>query len=91
MEEDIQAMDEAVVGLRDNHAQKGDGAVSVVKAEEFMGYLRLILREFAARTCLQVWISLICPVHRWGDMAITVRGYNSMDVEAGRRFRIPYG
>lgn len=90
MEEDIQALDEAVVvAYGTTTRRKATGAVSVVKAEEFKGIPSANIANLLQGRVAGMDIVNLSGAPGGGDMAITVRGYNSMDVEAGRRFSNP--
>ena len=90
LEEDIQTLDETVVvAYGTTTRRKSTGAVSVVKAEEFKGIPSANIANLLQGRVAGLDITNLSGAPGGGDVAITVRGYNSLDVEAGRRFSNP--
>ena len=90
LEEDVQTLDETVVvAYGTTTRRKATGAVSVVKAEEFKGIPSANIANLLQGRVAGLDITNLSGAPGGGDVAITVRGYNSLDVEAGRRFSNP--
>lgn len=91
MEEDIQALDEAVVvAYGTTNKREMTGAVSVVKAEELQGHTVLgYCLSFSQGRVAGLDITNMSGAPGGGGTAITIRGYNSLNVEQGRRFSDP--
>ena len=78
-----------VVAYGTTTRRKATGAVSVVKAEEFKGIPSANIANLLQGRVAGLDITNLSGAPGGGDVAITVRGYNSLDVEAGRRFSNP--
>lgn len=90
LEEDVQTLDETVVvAYGTTTRRKSTGAVSVVKAEEFKGIPSANIANLLQGRVAGLDITNLSGAPGGGDVAITIRGYNSLDVEAGRRFSNP--
>lgn len=90
MEEDVQALDETViVAYGTTTRRKSTGAISVVKADELKGIPASNIANLLQGRVAGMDITNLSGAPGGGDVAITVRGYNSLDVEAGRRFSNP--
>lgn len=87
MEEDIQALDEAVVvAYGTTNKREMTGAVSVVKAEELQGIPSSDIASLLQGRVAGLDITNMSGAPGGGGTAITIRGYNSLNVEQGRRF-----
>ena len=90
MEEDIQALDEAVVvAYGTTNKREMTGAVSVVKAEELQGIPSSDIASLLQGRVAGLDITNMSGAPGGGGTAITIRGYNSLNVEQGRRFSDP--
>ena len=90
MVEDIQALDEAVVvAYGTTNKREMTGAVSVVKAEELQGIPASDIASLLQGRVAGLDITNMSGAPGGGGTAITIRGYNSLDVEQGRRFSNP--
>ena len=90
LEEDVQALDEAVVvAYGTTTKRKATGSVSVIKADELKGIPSSNIANLLQGRVAGMDITNISGAPGGGDIAITIRGYNSLDVEQGRRFSNP--
>lgn len=90
MEENVQALDEAVVvAYGTTNKREMTGAVSVVKAEELKGIPATDIATLLQGRVAGMDVTNMSGAPGGGGTAITIRGYNSLDVEQGRRFSNP--
>ena len=90
LEEDVQALDEAVVVAYGNTTKrKMTGAVSTIKADEIKGIPTSSIANLLQGRVAGMDITNISGAPGGGDIAVTIRGYNSLDVEQKRRFSNP--
>ena len=90
MKENIQELDEAVVvAYGETTRRKATGSISVVKADEIRGIPSGNIANLLQGRVAGMDITNLSGAPGGGDVAITIRGYNSLDVEAGRRFSNP--
>ena len=90
LEENIEELDEAVVvAYGTTTRRKATGSISVVKADEIKGIPTGSIANLLQGRVAGMDIQNITGMPGGGDIAITIRGYNSLDVEQGRRFSNP--
>ncbi|MCB6974716.1 MULTISPECIES: SusC/RagA family TonB-linked outer membrane protein [Butyricimonas] len=90
LEEDIQALDETVVVAYGNTTKReATGAISVVKADELKGIPSTDIASLLQGRVAGLDITNMSGAPGGSGTAITIRGYNSLDVEQGRRFSNP--
>lgn len=90
MKEDVQALDEAVVVAYGNTTRrKMTGSVSVVKGEELEGVPAANLASLLQGRVAGMDVTNISGAPGGGGTTITIRGYNSLDIELERRFSDP--
>ena len=90
MEENVEELDEAIiVAYGETTRRKATGSISVVKADEIRGIPTGNLATLLQGRVAGMDITNLSGAPGGGDVAITIRGYNSLDVEAGRRFSNP--
>ena len=90
LEEDIQMLDETVVVAYGNTTKrKMTGAVSTIKADEIKGIPTSSIANLLQGRVAGMDITNISGAPGGGDIAVTIRGYNSLDVEQKRRFSNP--
>lgn len=90
MEEDVQILDETVVvAYGTTNKREMTGAVSVIKADELKGIPSSNIANLLQGRVAGMDITNVSGAPGGGDIAITIRGYNSLDVEQGRRFSNP--
>ena len=90
MKEEIEELDEAVVvAYGETTRRKATGSISVVKADEIRGIPSGNIANLLQGRVAGLDITNLSGAPGGGDVAITIRGYNSLDVEAGRRFSNP--
>ena len=90
MEENVEELDEAiVVAYGETTRRKATGSISVVKADEIKGIPSGNIANLLQGRVAGLDITNLSGAPGGGDVAITIRGYNSLDVEAGRRFSNP--
>ena len=90
MEESVEELDEAVVvAYGETTRRESTGAISVVKADEWRGIPSSNIANLLQGRVAGMDITNISGAPGGGDVAITIRGYNSLDVEQGRRFSNP--
>ena len=90
LEEDIKSIDEVVVvGYGTTTRREATGAVSVVKAEELEGIPTANIANLLQGRVAGMDVTNMSGAPGSGGTAITIRGYNSLDVEQGRRFSNP--
>lgn len=90
MKEDIKALDEAVVvayGTTNRRAMTG--AVSIVKAEDIKGIPSTSISNLLQGRVAGMDVTNISGAPGGGGTNVTIRGYNSLSVESGRRFSNP--
>lgn len=92
LEEDVQALDEAVVVAYGTTTRREmTGAVSTVKGEELQGIPSPNIATLLQGRVAGMDITNISGAPGGGGTAITIRGYNSLDIELERRFLIRCG
>lgn len=90
MEEDVHALDETVVVAYGNTTKRETtGAISVVKADELRGIPSTDIASLLQGRVAGLDITNMSGAPGGSGTAITIRGYNSLDVEQGRRFSNP--
>ena len=90
MEEDIQALDEAVVVAYGTTTRREmTGAISTVKGEDLEGIPSPNIATLLQGRVAGMDITNISGAPGGGGAAITIRGYNSLDIELERRFSNP--
>ena len=90
LEEDVQTLDETVVVAYGNTTKrKMTGAVSTIKADEIKGIPTSSIANLLQGRVAGIDITNISGAPGGGDIAVTIRGYNSLDVEQKRRFSNP--
>ena len=90
MEEDIQALDETVVVAYGTMKKREmTGSVSVIKSEELQGIPTSNIMNLLQGRVAGMDVSNLAGSPGGGGTVITIRGYNSLDVEQGRRFSNP--
>mgnify|MGYP001151684213 CR=1 FL=1 len=90
MEEDVQSLDETIVVAYGNTTRrKSTGAISVVKAEELRGIPAANVAALLQGRVAGMDVTQMSGAPGGGGTAVTIRGYNSLDVEQGRRFSDP--
>ena len=90
MEENVEELDEAiVVAYGETTRRKATGSISVVKADEIKGIPSGNIANLLQGRVAGMDITNLSGAPGGGDVAIPIRGYNSLDVEAGRRFSNP--
>lgn len=90
LEEDVANLDEVVVvGYGETTRRKSTGAISVVKADELKGIPTSNIANLLQGRVAGMDITQMSGSPGGGGTAIVIRGYNSLDVEQGRRFSDP--
>lgn len=90
LEEDIQNLDEAVVvGYGTTTRREATGAISVIKAEDLEGLPSANISNLLQGRVAGMDVTNMSGAPGSGGTAITIRGYNSLDVEQGRRYSNP--
>ena len=90
LKENVQELDEAVVvAYGETTRRKATGSISTVKADEIKGIPSGNIANLLQGRVAGMDITNLSGAPGGGDVAITIRGYNSLDVEAGRRFSNP--
>ena len=90
MEESVEQLDEAiVVAYGETTRRTMTGAVSVVKAEELRGIPATDIATLLQGRVAGLDITNMSGSPGGSGTAVTIRGYNSLDVEQGRRFSDP--
>lgn len=90
MEEDVQALDEAVVvGYGTTTKRETTGSISVVKADEIKGIPSPSIANLLQGRVAGMDVTNMSGAPGGGGTSIVIRGYNSLDVEQNRRFSNP--
>ena len=90
MEENVEELDEAiVVAYGETTRRKATGSISVVKAEEIRGIPSVSIETLLQGRVAGLDVTQMSGAPGGGGTAVTIRGYNSLDVEQGRRFSNP--
>ena len=90
MQEDVSNLDEVtVVAYGTTTKREMTGSISVVKADEIKGIPSSSIANLLQGRVAGMDITNITGAPGGGDIAVTVRGYNSLDIEQGRRFSNP--
>ena len=90
MQEDVQTLDETVVvAYGTTTRRESTGSISVVKSEELKGIPATDIATLLQGRVAGMDITQMSGAPGGGGTAITIRGYNSLDVEQGRRFSDP--
>lgn len=90
MEEDVQSLDETVVvAYGTTTRRESTGSISVVKAEEWKGISAPSIASLLQGRVAGMDITNMSGAPGGGGTVVTIRGYNSLDVEQGRRFSNP--
>ena len=90
MEENVEELDEAiVVAYGETTRRKATGSISVVKADEIRGIPTTSIANLLQGRVAGMDVTNMSGAPGGGGTTITIRGYNSLDVEQGRRFSDP--
>lgn len=90
LEEEVSELDESIVVAYGNTTRrKATGAISVVKAEELKDIPAVSIEGLLQGRVAGMDITQVSGAPGGGGAAVTIRGYNSLDVEQGRRFSNP--
>ena len=91
MQEDVQALDEAVVvAYGTTTRREATGAISVIKADELRGIPATSIASLLQGRVAGMDVTNITGAPGGGGTIITIRGYNSLDVEQkSRQFSNP--
>ena len=90
MEEAVEELDEAiVVAYGETTRRKATGSISVVKAEDIRGIPSVSIETLLQGRVAGLDVTQMSGAPGGGGTAVTIRGYNSLDVEQGRRFSNP--
>ncbi len=90
LEEEVSELDESIVVAYGNTTRrKATGAVSVVKSEELKDIPAVSIEGLLQGRVAGMDITQVSGAPGGGGAAVTIRGYNSLDVEQGRRFSNP--
>lgn len=90
LEEDVQSLDEAVVvGYGTTTRREATGAISIIKSDELKGLPTANISNLLQGRVAGMDVTNMSGAPGSGGTAITIRGYNSLDVEQGRRFSNP--
>lgn len=90
MEVDVKSLDEVhVVAYGTTTRREATGAISVIKAEEFKDIPSSNIANLLQGRVAGMDVANLTGAPGGGDVSVTVRGYNSLDVEQGRRFSNP--
>lgn len=90
MKENVAQLDEAiVVGYGTTTRREATGSVSVIKGEEFKGIPSSNLANLLQGRVAGMDVTNISGAPGSGGTAVTIRGFNSLSVEQGRRFSNP--
>ena len=90
MEEDVQALDETVVvAYGTTTKRKTTGSISVIKADELKGIPSSNIASLLQGRVAGLDITQMSGSPGGGGTSMVIRGYNSLDVEQGRRFSNP--
>lgn len=90
LEEDVQALDEAVVvGYGTTTKREATGSISVVKADEIKGIPSPSIANLLQGRVAGMDITNMSGAPGGGGTSIVIRGYNSLDVDQNRRFSNP--
>lgn len=90
MEENVEELDEAVVvAYGETTRRKATGSISTVKGEEIRGIPTTSIANLLQGRVAGMDVTNMSGAPGGGGTTITIRGYNSLDVEQGRRFSDP--
>lgn len=90
MKENVQELDEAVVvAYGETTRRKATGSISTVKADEFKGIPSTSIANLLQGRVAGMDIINMSGAPGGGGTAVIIRGYNSLDVEAERRYSNP--
>ena len=90
LEEDISALDEVqVVAYGETTKRTATGSISVVKADDIKGIPSPSIANLLQGRVAGMDVTNITGAPGGGGTQITIRGYNSLSVESGRRFSNP--
>ncbi|MBS5624666.1 MAG: SusC/RagA family TonB-linked outer membrane protein [Porphyromonadaceae bacterium] len=90
LEEEVQALDEAVVVAYGTTTKRtSTGSISVIKADEFKGIPSSSIASLLQGRVAGMDITQMSGSPGGGGTSVVIRGYNSLDVEQGRRFSNP--
>ena len=90
MEANVEELDEAVVvAYGETTRRLATGSISVVKADELQGIPATSIASLLQGRVAGVDITQMSGSPGGGGTAVVIRGYNSFDVEQGRRFSDP--
>lgn len=90
LEEDVSALDEVhVVAYGEVNRREMTGSISVVKAESIKGIPTPSIANLLQGRVAGMDVTNITGAPGGGGTNITIRGYNSLSIESGRRFSNP--
>ena len=90
MEANVEELDEAVVvAYGETTRRMATGSISVVKADELQGIPATSIASLLQGRVAGLDITQMSGSPGGGGTAVVIRGYNSFDVEQGRRFSDP--
>ena len=90
LEEEVQALDEAVVVAYGTTTKRtSTGSISVIKADEFKGIPSSSIASLLQGRVAGMDITQMSGSPGGGGTSVVIRGYNSLNVEQGRRFSNP--
>lgn len=90
LEEDVQALDEVVaVAYGTTTKRETTGSISVIKADELKGIPSASIASLLQGRVAGMDVTQMSGSPGGGGTSVVIRGYNSLDVEQGRRFSNP--
>lgn len=90
MKEEVQALEEAVVvAYGTTNRREMTGAVSIVKADDIRGIPSPSISNLLQGRVAGMDVTNISGSPGGGGTNVTIRGYNSLSIESGRRFSNP--
>ena len=90
MKANVEELDEAVVvAYGETTRRKATGAISTVKGDEIRGIPTTSIANLLQGRVAGMDVTNMSGAPGGGGTTITIRGYNSLDVEQGRRFSDP--
>lgn len=90
LEEDVSSLDEVhVVAYGEVNKREMTGSISVVKAEDIKGIPTPSIANLLQGRVAGMDVTNITGAPGGGGTQVTIRGYNSLNIESGRRFSNP--
>ncbi|MEG2340231.1 MAG: TonB-dependent receptor, partial [Odoribacter sp.] len=90
MEENISALDEVqVVAYGETNRREMTGSISVVKADDIKGIPSPSISNLLQGRVAGMDVTNVSGAPGGGGTQVTIRGYNSLNIESGRRFSNP--